>query len=271
VAGLRAASINRTVTYLKASLNWAFKSGIIDKNPLARVSPLKERDSKLVIRYLTPEERNRLETALIDRETRIRANREHANELRGERKALPRFKDKFVDYLRPAVILSLLTGIRRGALFALVWGDIDFDARTVTLRGDDAKDGRTHVLPLCDDAVDILSSWRKQSENIADDDLIFPSPKKKGQQIAEIKTAWGALLRAADIKDFRWHYLRHSFASSLVLAGVDLNTVRELLTHSDIKMTMRYAHLAPENKLQAVQVLNRSKGKIIGRIRHASA
>jgi hypothetical protein len=200
----------------------------------------------------------------------MRASREHANALRGEGKALPLFKEEFVDYLRPAVMLSLLTGIRRGAFFALVWGDIDFSARTVTLRGDDAKDGKTHVLPLCDDAVDILSSWQRQSENIADDDLIFPSPKKRGQQISEIKTALGALLKAADIKDFRWHDLRHSFASSLVQAGVDLNTVRELLTHSDIKMMMRYAHLAPENKLQAVQVLNRPKGKIIGRIRKTS-
>jgi site-specific recombinase XerD len=87
--------------------------------------------------------------------------------------------------------------------------------------------------------------------------------------MTEVKTAWRALLKTADIKNFRWHDLRHSFASSLVQAGVDLNTVRELLTHSDMKMTMRYAHLALESKLNAVQALNRrTKGdKIIGRIR----
>jgi site-specific recombinase XerD len=81
------------------------------------------------------------------------------------------------------------------------------------------------------------------------------------------------LLKAAKIENFRWHDLRHSFASSLVQSGVDLNTVRELMTHADMKMTLRYAHLAPESKLNAVQVLNRrTKGdKIIGRIRKASA
>jgi hypothetical protein len=73
-AGLKAASINRTTAYLKASLNWAFKTGIINKNPIARISPLKERDSNLVIRYLSPDERSRLEDALIVRETKMRLN-----------------------------------------------------------------------------------------------------------------------------------------------------------------------------------------------------
>jgi integrase len=259
-AGLKYASINRTTAYLKAALNWAFRNGIIDKNPIARISPLKERDSKTVIRYLDRDERERLEAALIERE---KQKRSHGQCPDGE----------FADYLRPAVLLSLATGIRQGALFALTWGDIDFGAQTVTLRGDDAKNSKTVTLPVCDDAVDILSSWRGQSQDASDGAFVFPSTKKPGCKITEIKTAWRALLKAADIKNFRWHDLRHTFASSLVQSGVDLNTVRELMTHSDMKMTMRYAHLAPENKLRAVQALNRrAKGeKIIGRIPKASA
>ncbi|MDR1509243.1 MAG: tyrosine-type recombinase/integrase [Synergistaceae bacterium] len=87
----------------------------------------------------------------------------------------------------------------------------------------------------------------------------------------EVKTAWRALLVNAKIENFRWHDMRHDFASQLVMKGVDLNTVRELMCHESMTMTMRYAHLAPESKLNAVQVLNRrTKGsKIIGRIRQA--
>ena len=76
-----------------------------------------------------------------------------------------------------------------------------------------------------------------------------------GGRLKDIKTAWGNLVKAADVDDVRFHDLRHTFASNLVMAGVDLNTVRELLGHSDIKMTLRCAHLATEHKAAAVELL----------------
>ena len=83
---------------------------------------------------------------------------------------------------------------------------------------------------------------------------MFPG-KDEGKRLVDIKTAWTQLLKSVKdtpITGFRVHDLRHTFASKLVQAGVDLNTVRELLGHSDIKMTLRYAHLAPEHRAAAV-------------------
>jgi site-specific recombinase XerD len=71
----------------------------------------------------------------------------------------------------------------------------------------------------------------------------------------DVNTSWGNVLVDAKIENFRWHDMRHHFASHLVMAGVDLNTVRELLGHADLKMTLRYAHLAPEHKAAAVAKL----------------
>lgn len=73
--------------------------------------------------------------------------------------------------------------------------------------------------------------------------------------LTDIKKAWVALVKRAQLVAFRFHDLRHTCAGKLVMAGVDLNTVRELLGHSDIAMTLRYAHLAPEHKANAVERL----------------
>jgi integrase len=106
-----------------------------------------------------------------------------------------------------------------------------------------------------EEVVKTLEAWQKQTRGKGSK-WVFPSPVT-GKPFDNCQSAWERLLEDADIKNFRWHDMRHDFASQLVIAGIDLNTVRELLGHADLKMTLRYAHLAPKNKLQAVKVLER--------------
>ncbi len=82
-------------------------------------------------------------------------------------------------------------------------------------------------------------------------------PGKSGAKLVNIRKAWVKVLADAGIKNFRWHDLRHHFASKLVQKRVDLNTVRDLLGHADLKMTLRYAHLSPDNKADAVALLEK--------------
>ena len=111
--------------------------------------------------------------------------------------------------------------------------------------------GTEGYVPLNIVALQCLKDWHTQNKR---DGLVFANPQT-GAQFDNVKKSWASILKGAEIKNFRWHDMRHHFASKLVMAGVDLNTVRELLGHADIKMTLRYAHLAPEHKAKAVAKL----------------
>lgn len=97
----------------------------------------------------------------------------------------------------------------------------------------------------------MLNDWKTQNYS-EESGLVFTS---NGKPIDTYQYQWEQLLKDANIHNFRFHDLRHHFASKLVMAAVDLNTVRELLGHADLKMTLRYAHLAPEHKASAVNLI----------------
>ena len=255
-AGNKAVSCNRYAAMLKAALNWGVKRELLESNPLARVEKLPEHDSDTKVRYLSSEERSRLMEALDSRERKIRKERTSYNKWLSERGRvlLPEIDGAYADHIKPMVLISLNTGIRQGSLFSLTWGDIDFEENVLTLRAAVIKSGITLHLPMNKKVVEVLSHWHIQSTSITPDSLVFPSPKTGGK-LDNVKKAWVRVLSDAQIEKFRWHDMRHDFASQLVMKGVDLNVVRELLGHSDLKMTLRYAHLAPESKLKAVDLL----------------
>jgi integrase len=148
-------------------------------------------------------------------------------------------------------LLALNTGLRRGELLRLQWHDVDLERRLLTVRGEDAKTGQTRHVPLNSEAAAVATVWKSISE--ADGHVFGSSDNSK--PLSYIRKAWTGVLEAAGVVSFRFHDLRHTFASNLVMAGVDINTVRELLGHKSIAMTLRYAHFAPEHKAAAVETL----------------
>lgn len=246
------ATVNRDITSLKAALSKAVLWEFIEKNPLERLKQLKT-DRSIKVRYLSSHEEQCLREALILREKKIKFERNNANQWRQERgyDLLPELdKFEFADHIRPMVLLSLNTGLRQGEVFSLKWENINFERALITIEGNFAKSGKTRHVPLNSEALSALKRWQKQTANTK---YIFVN--KKNEPFDNVKTSWTKILKFAKIENFRWHDMRHHFASRLVMSGVDLNTVRELLGHSDLSMTLRYAHLAPEHKAIAVEKL----------------
>ena len=242
-------TINRDVTSLKACLSRAVEWDVLDENPLQKLRPIKT-DNLFRARYLTDEEERLLRKTLRERDEQLRQKRDNGNKRRRERhkRVLPDLATRFFsDYLRPMVLLTVNTGLRRGEVLQLKWSDVDLLQRKLIIRGDNAKSGKTRYVPLNDEALKTLQHWRSDTESA---EWVFAG--RDGKRMLAIKTSWTGVLQSAAITDFRWHDLRHHFASRLVMKGVDLNTVRDLLGHSDLSMTLRYAHLSPEHKADAV-------------------
>jgi integrase len=255
-AGTKATTVNRDLDDLRSALAKAVTWKLLEAHPLNGVKRSRT-DDNANVRYLERDEEKRLRAALEAREERIRAERDRANAWRAERgyPTMPDFRQvAFADYLKPMVLLSINTGVRRGELFSLEWRDVDLDRAMLTVRGQSAKSGRTRHIPLNAEALAAIQGWREQRPD--SDTLVFPG--RNGDRLDNVRRAWLGALEDASIKAFRWHDQRHHFASRLVMAGVDLNTVRELLGHASYQMTLRYAHLAPEHKAAAVAKLVRA-------------
>ena len=250
-------TLNRNIATLKSVMTKATEWEFIKDNPLKKLK-LFRIDRSPKVRYLSLEEETRLRHALLEREQQLKQERSSANQWRAER-GYPLYpecgEDEFCDYLMPMILLSINTGLRQGELFNLNWDMVNLLEASLILSGGITKSSSSRYLPLNDEANHIMRQLYKKSE--IKEGLVFPS--KNNQPFNNVKRSWSSVLEKANITQFRWHDLRHHFASKLVMAGVDLNTVRELLGHSDIKMTLRYAHLAPEHKINAVRKIDWSQ------------
>ncbi len=137
-------------------------------------------------------------------------------------------------------------------MFNLKIADVNLVSQEITVQGATSKSGNTRIIPLTDEALNTLKEWIKQTDP---QERVFPSPVTGGR-FDNIRKAWSALLKKAAVENFRFHDLRHTFASNLVMKGLDLFTVKEFLGHANIETTQRYAHLAPDHKSKAIQLLN---------------
>jgi len=142
----------------------------------------------------------------------------------------------------PELEIAINTGMRKSEQYRLTWNCVDFERQILTVP--QSKNGETRHVPLNSAALAAFLLLKRCSD---EDGTVF---RAKGP-----RRWFDPAVQSAGLKDFTWHCLRHTFASRLAMAGVDLRTVQELMGHKTIAMTCRYAHLAPSHKLAAVERL----------------
>jgi len=210
------ATLNRELATLRHLLRLAEEWGYIGKAPRIRMA--KEPEGRL--RFLSEEEAVRL----------LEACRTSQN-----------------PFLHAIVTLALHTGMRRGEMLGLTWERVDF-ARGV-IRLEETKSGRRREVPMNRAVYDVLTALTGQKE----EGFVFR--RRDGGPWGRVRTAFARACVVAELEAFRFHDLRHTCASWLVMRGRNLKEVQELLGHREFKMTLRYAHLSPDRLRDAVASL----------------
>jgi site-specific recombinase XerD len=212
------ASVNRYRALVSLIFRLGIENGKVKENPARLVK------HRLVIntrtRWLFPEEEARLRTAIEARHA------EHLLELE----------------------MALNTGLRLSEMYGMRWENVNVSQRVLTVPR--SKNGEMRHVPLNATAVAVLLEFRKRGDGSGQ---VIRSAT--GLPLTNPRHWFEAAVRVARIHDFSWHCLRHTFASRLVMAGVDIRTVQELLGHKSITMTVRYSHLSPSHTLAAVERL----------------
>jgi integrase len=215
---VKAGTVNRELALLKHMLTKAVDWGYLKQNPARAVKLLKEPPGRL--RYLEAEDIQRLLEACDDPQT---------------------------PYLRPIVMVALHTGMRLGEILGLRWGDLDLRHRLISITR--TKNNERKTIPINEILYEELVNLSRHMNS----PFLFCHPDRT--RILRIDRSFPSALSRAGIKGFRFHDLRHTFASHLAMRRVSLETIGALLGHKDPKMTKRYAHLSPTTLQQAVTTL----------------
>jgi integrase len=226
-------SINNHLTVLRRMLGVAVDWGLIEKVP--KMKPM--RAPKPKFDFLTFEEADRLVAAAEEP-------------------------------WKTEVIVALRTGLRHGELHGLRWGDVDLVAGRLVVRRTlwrkqfgTPKSGKEREVPLSDETIAALKHHRAQQRvRSVGDDLVFSTDDGKFLLATACKWPLWRACKRAGLRPIQWHVLRHTFASHLVMRNAPIKAVQELMGHSTIEMTMRYAHLSPAAKRDAVMLLDRKHG-----------
>ena len=214
-----AATCNRELGVLKRLLNKAIIWGMAATNPALSVKPLREPKGRT--RSLSVEEAGRL-------------------------------LGVSPDHLRPILLTALDTGMRRGEILSMQWRNVDFANGLIFIP--ETKNGTPRYVPISDRLRESLKMLPLRVES----DYVFagaPGKGKVGIPFHDVRTSFETACRKAGIEGFRFHDLRHTAASHMVMRGVPLKTVGEILGHKTAAMTDRYSHLSPEHLRDAVNSL----------------
>jgi site-specific recombinase XerD len=237
---------NATINKMRGTFSMVFKHGkrkdLVNVNPAADV-PLRDVGQGIVERFLGADEEKRLRKVLqqkIDSHDPIKQ---------------PELRKQAIHRLLEFEV-SLKSGMRRSEQYNLRWGDVDFERRIMRLRK--TKNGKPRNAFIIDDAAKALKQLREL--DLERRDRSGNQPNKSPQDVvfakADNKKWWQAALDEAKITNYRWHDNRHTFCSRLVQAGVHLKVVQEAAGHASIASTIRYAHFAPSQVVDAMAVLN---------------
>jgi len=151
---------------------------------------------------------------------------------------------------RALVMTALHTGMRKGELLKLPWDAVDL--KHGFLRVQQSKNGHPRTIPMNESVRGVLTGLRSRL------DVNWVFHDEEGKAFPNTRRRFEAACRKAGLVDFHFHDLRHTFASWLVMAGVPLPTVSDLMGHKSITMTMRYAHLSPTHRQEAIRSLDKN-------------